>query len=68
MGEKNELLKTERELLNTEQKSNEDLTSKSSNLKNLQNDLDEFLVMLEKLIDEEKKITKDLFRKFKRNY
>ena len=64
MGEKNELLKTERELLNTEQKSNEDLTSKSSNLKNLQNDLDEFLVMLEKLIDEEK-ITKDLFRNLK---
>ncbi len=65
LGEKNELLKTERELLNTEQKSNEDLTSKSSNLKNLQNDLDEFLVMLEKLIDEEKKITKDLFRNLK---
>ena len=58
LGEKNELLKTERELLNTEQKSNEDLTSKSSNLKNLQNDLDEFLVMLEKLIDEEKKLQK----------
>ena len=58
MGEKNELLKTERELLNTEQKSNEDLTSKSSNLKNLQNDLDEFLIMLEKLIDEEKKLQK----------
>ncbi len=65
LGEKNELLKTERELLNTEQKSNEDLLSKSSNLKNLQNDLDEFLVMLEKLIDEEKKITKDLFRNLK---
>ena len=65
LGEKNELLKTEKELLNTEQKSNEDLTSKSSNLKKLQNDLDEFLVMLEKLIDEEKKITKDLFRNLK---
>ena len=65
LGEKNELLKTEKELLNTEQKSNEDLTSKSSNLKKLQNDLDEFLVTLEKLIDEEKKITKDLFKNLK---
>ena len=65
LGEKNELLKTEKELLNTEQKSNEDLTSKSSSLKKLQNDLDEFLVMLEKLIDEEKKITKDLFKNLK---
>ena len=65
LGEKNELLKTEKELLNTEQKSNEDLISTSNNLKKLQSDLDEFLVMLEKLIDEEKKITKDLFKNLK---
>ncbi len=65
LEEKNELLKTEKELFQTEEKSNKDLTQSKQYLQNLQKELEELINKIEIYIDNEEKITKDIFYKLK---
>ena len=61
LKEKEELLKTENELIEVESSSSKELSASKSNLNNLQNKLDEMLNMIERFIDQEKKLTKEIF-------
>jgi len=65
LEEKNELLKTEKELLETESKSKLDLDSSSGKLKELQKKLDNLISEIETYIDSDRKLTKDLFEELK---
>jgi len=64
--EKEELLKTENELLEVEAMSSKELNSSKSNLENLQNQLDALLDKIESYIDQDKKLTKDIFQDLKK--
>ena len=63
--EKEELLKTENELIEVESVSSNELTSSKVNLNNLQTQLDALLNKIENYIDQEKKLTKNIFRELK---
>ena len=65
LEEKNELLKTEKELFEIEEKSTQDLTVSKENLKNLQKNLDELIEKIETYIDKDRKITKEIFYELK---
>ena len=64
--EKEELLKTENELLEVEAVSSKELNNSKSNLVNLQNQLDTLLDTIESFIDQDKKLTKDIFQDLKK--
>ena len=66
LKEKDELLKTEKELIEVENKSSNQLNQSKMNLNNLQNELDNLLNMIEDYIDQNKKLTKDLFQNLKK--
>ena len=65
LKEKDELLKTENELLDVEKSSINELNLSKKNLGNLQDQLDKLLKKIEDYIDEEKKLTKEVFRELK---
>jgi chromosome segregation protein len=65
LEEKNELLRTEKQLLETESASTKEVGRSKENLKNLQNQLDVLINEIESYIDSDKKLTKDIFRKLK---
>ena len=66
LGEKNELLKTEKELSETESKSEQDLGVSRASLQSFQTKLDEIINEIESYIDSDKKLTRDLFEKLKK--
>ena len=63
--EKEELLKTENELIEVESISSKELNASKGNLDNLQTQLDALLNRIEAYIDQEKKLTKDIFKELK---
>ena len=63
--EKEELLKTENELIEVESISSKELNSSKTNLSNLQTQLDALLNRIEGYIDQEKKLTKEIFQELK---
>jgi len=63
--EKEELLKTENELLEVESKSSKELNISKTNLNSLQTQLDTLLDTIEKYIDQNKRLTKDIFQELK---
>jgi chromosome segregation protein len=63
--EKEELLKTENELLEVEASSSKELKLSKAQLDSLQTQLDIMLDQIERDIDEDKKLSKDSFRKLK---
>tara|TARA_B100001063_G_scaffold186220_1_gene176143 strand:- start:377 stop:2680 length:2304 start_codon:yes stop_codon:yes gene_type:complete len=65
LEEKNELLNTEKQLLDTETVSANNVNRSRGDLKNLQDKLDSLINEIEKYIDSEKKLTKDIFIKLK---
>ena len=65
LGEKNELLKTEKEISGTELKSEKDLNQSKSGLQKFQDQLDQIINEIESYIDSNKKLTRDLFKKLK---
>ena len=65
LGEKNELLKTEKEISDTELKSEKDLNQSKSGLQKFQDQLDQIINEIESYIDSNKKLTRDLFKKLK---
>ena len=64
--EKNELLKTEKELSETEVRAQKDLNLSKASLQELQAHLDEIISEIESYIDSEKKLTRELFEKLKK--
>tara|TARA_X000001036_G_scaffold312930_1_gene291491 strand:+ start:1564 stop:4008 length:2445 start_codon:yes stop_codon:yes gene_type:complete len=66
LKEKEELLKTENELLEVETSSSKELKISKAELDNLQAQLDITLDKIERDIDEDKKLSKDSFRKLKK--
>ena len=66
LGEKNELLKTEKEISETELKSEQDLSQSKASLQSLQSILDEIINEIESYIDSEKKLTRVLFERLKK--
>ena len=64
--EKEELLKTENELLEVESSSSKELSASKTNLNNLQNQLDMMLDKIEDYIDQDKKLTKNIFQELKK--
>ena len=64
--EKNELLKTEKEISETELKSEKDLDQSKASLQSLQVQLDGIINEIETYIDSDKKLTRDLFEKLKK--
>jgi chromosome segregation protein len=64
--EKEELLKTENELLNVEAASSKELKSSKAQLDGLQSQLNVMLDQIERDIDNEKKLTKESFRELKK--
>ncbi len=64
--EKEELLKTENELVEVETTSSKELKNSKTNLDNLQALLDTLLNKIEGYIDQEKKLTKDIFQELKK--
>jgi chromosome segregation protein len=66
LEEKNELLKTEKEISETEFKSEQDLGQSKVSLQNLQAKLDEIIDEIERYIDSDKKLSRDLFEKLKK--
>jgi len=66
LEEKNELLKTEKEISETELKSEQDLGQSKASLQSLQSQLDEIIDEIETYIDSDKKLTRDLFEKLKK--
>ncbi len=65
LKEKEELLKTENELIQVESTSSKELSTSKTNLNNLQTQLDALLNKIEAYIDQEKKLTKEIFRELK---
>ena len=63
--EKEELLKTENELLEVESSSTKELNASKSNLNKLQTQLDTLLDAIEAYIDQNKRLTKDIFQELK---
>ena len=63
--EKEELLKTENELVNVENNSSQELKESKSKLEDFQLQLDKILDKIEKDIDDEKKLTKEIFAELK---
>jgi chromosome segregation protein len=63
--EKNELLKTEKEISDTELRSEKDLNQSKSSLQKLQAQLDKIISEIEGYIDSDKKLTRDIFEKLK---
>ncbi len=63
--EKKELLKTENELVQVETSSSKELKDSKSKLEKLQTQLDKILDIIEKEIDEGKKLTKKIFSELK---
>ena len=63
--EKEELLKTENKLIEVESVSSKELNASKTNLNNLQTQLDALLNKIEGYIDQEKKLTKEIFRELK---
>ena len=63
--EKEELLKTENRLIQVESVSSEELNTSKTNLNNLQTQLDALLNRIESYIDQEKKLTKEIFQELK---
>ncbi len=63
--EKEELLKTENELIEVESVSSKELNASKTNLNNLQTQLDALLNRIESYIDQEKKLTKEIFQELK---
>ena len=63
--EKEELLKTENELIEVESVSSKELNASKTNLNNLQTQLDALLNKIEGYIDQEKKLSKEIFRELK---
>tara|TARA_A100001011_G_scaffold170223_1_gene179136 strand:- start:192 stop:2636 length:2445 start_codon:yes stop_codon:yes gene_type:complete len=63
--EKEELLKTENELIEVELASSKELNSSKADLDNLQNELDVILDKIEDYIDQEKKLSKEMFQDLK---
>jgi len=61
LEEKDELLKTEKSFGTTEIEINENLELSKKNLNGLKKELDSLILKIGKLIDEERKISKDLF-------
>ena len=66
LGEKDELLKTEQKLSQTEVKSQSELNKSKASLQQLQIQLDEIINEIEGYIDSDKKLTKDIFEKLKK--
>ena len=66
LEEKNELLKTEKELSEIEVKSQKDLNLSKTGLQQLQSKLDKLISEIESYIDSEKKLTRDLFESLKK--
>ena len=66
LGEKDELLKTEQELSQTEVKSQSELNLSKESLQQLQIQLDEIINEIEGYINSDKKLTRDLFEKLKK--
>jgi chromosome segregation protein len=64
--EKNELLKTEKELSETEVRSQKNLDLSKTSLQELQSHLDKVISEIEGYIDSEKKLTRELFEKLKK--
>jgi chromosome segregation protein len=64
--EKNELLKTEKELSETEVRSQKDLDLSKASLQELQGHLDDIINEIESYIDSEKKLTREIFDKLKK--
>ena len=65
LEEKNELLKTEKELFETESRSKIDLHSATDKLKKLQQNLNNLISEIETYVDSDKKISKDIFEELK---
>ena len=65
LKEKEELLKTENELIEVESVSSKELNSSKANLNSLQTQLDALLNRIENYIDQEKKLTKEIFQELK---
>ncbi len=65
LGEKDELLKTEKELTQTEVKSQSELNRSTKNLQQLRLRLDEVISEIESYIDSDKKLNRELFVKLK---
>jgi chromosome segregation protein len=65
LEEKNELLKTEKEISDTELKSEKDLGQSKSHLQKFQAQLDKIISEIESYIDSDKKLTRVLFEKLK---
>ena len=63
--EKDELLKTEKQLLETETLSFQNVGKSKGDLKSLQNQLDQLINKIEEYIDADKKLTKEIFAKLK---
>ncbi|MDA9623827.1 AAA family ATPase [Pelagibacteraceae bacterium] len=63
--EKDELLKTEKQLLETETLSFQNVGKSKEDLKSLQNQLDQLINEIEEYIDADKKLTKEIFAKLK---
>ena len=63
LGEKSELLKTEKALGNSETEVNENLNLSKNNLDNLKKELNNLILKIKVLIDKEQKISKDFFDK-----
>ena len=66
LEEKNELLKTEKEISATELKSEQDLGRSKAGLQGFQAQLDGIINEIESYIDSDKKLTRELFEKLKR--
>ena len=65
LQEKEALLKTENELIEVESESSKELSKSKTKLNNLQNQLDELLNKIESYIDQDKKLTKNIFQELK---
>ena len=65
LEEKNELLKTEKELFETEDKSKLDLKISNERLKNLQTELDNLISEIGTYIDSDRKLSKEIFEELK---
>ncbi len=65
LKEKDELLKTENELLEVESTSSKELNNSKTSLNNLQSQLDKMLDTIESHIDQDKKLTKEIFQELK---
>ena len=65
LKEKEELLKTENKLIEVETSSFKELNISKSNLNSLQQQLDDLLNRIENYIDQEKKLTKQVFQELK---